>query len=85
MKTSTHPTPESGSERKHTPEFDALPSPRVYLVYHDSDEGKSKHVIAKNRKEAGRMVDFPYTNIAWRPWIKLIEGKFLDEWGKEYE
>lgn len=61
------------------------PEARVYIVYDDSDDGKSKHVVAKNRNDAKTKVDFPFTNVAYRPWIKFVDGKFVDQWGKEYE
>lgn len=53
--------------------------PRVYLVYADVDGSQSKHVIAKNRKEAGKLAGFPYTHVAWRPWVKFEGGQFIDK------
>lgn len=61
-------------------------SERVYLVYHDSDTGLAKHVIAKNRKDAMTKVDFNFTHVAWRPWVKFIDGRFINsDTGKEME
>lgn len=57
--------------------------PRVYIVYEDWDGGRSQHVVAKNRKEAYTKADFPVSKVSWRPWIKFVDGKFIDEHGKE--
>jgi hypothetical protein len=57
--------------------------PRVYIVRNDHTD-QSKHVVAKNRNDAKTKVNFPFTHVAWRPWIKFIDGKFIDKWGKEY-
>jgi hypothetical protein len=57
----------------------------VYIVYDDRDGGRSQHVVAKNRRDAKTKVDFPFTHVAWRPWVKFIDGKFIDEWGREYK
>jgi hypothetical protein len=58
---------------------------RVYIVYDDRERGQSQHVLAKNRKEAGTKVNFPFTHVAWRPWIKFVDGKFTDQWGRGYQ
>jgi hypothetical protein len=67
-------------------EVDVSDEPKkVYIVYDDTVDGKSQHVVAKNRKDAKTKVNFPFTHVAWRPWIKFVDGKFIDEHGKEYK
>jgi hypothetical protein len=67
-------------------QWDSITSPRVYLVYFDDDgDGPAQHVIAKNREDAKTKVSFPFTHVAYRPWIKLIDGKFVDRYGNEYK
>ena len=56
---------------------------RVYIVYQDYDGGKAQHVVAKNRKDAYKKVEFKATHVSYRPWLKFIDGKFLDRFGNE--
>lgn len=59
--------------------------PRVYRVYHDSDNGKMVYVTAKNRKEAGRISGIKYTNVTYCPWLEWKDGKAVDQYGKVQE
>lgn len=59
--------------------------PRVYRVYHDSDDGKMVYVTAKNRKEARRVAGINSTHVTWCPWLKWVNGQAVDEWGRVQE
>lgn len=60
-------------------------SEKVYIVYQDYDEGKSVHVIAKNRIEARKKVNFNATHVSYRSWLKVENRKIVDQWGKIYD
>lgn len=57
---------------------------RVYLVYQDWDDGLSQHVVAKNRKEAYKKVDFQPSKVAWRPWLSVKGSRVVNSFGKDY-
>lgn len=54
---------------------------RVYLVYQDWDGGQSQYVVAKNRKEAGTKVSFPYSYISYKPSLTTDNGDVVNSFG----